>query len=418
MNRRDFLKNTLALAAFAPLLKLHGAAPAKKSPSQVWNKLPRTRARQILRRDLGKNGVTLPLLGYGMMRLPVKDGSINMEETARLVERAMNSGINYFDTAYFYHGGESETACGKVLSKYPRDTYYIASKMPIRSLRKEADLERIFNEQLKKCACGYFDFYLLHNLTRRNWPLVKRLKVYDFVKKKQKEGLIRFVGFSFHDTPDVLQEIASAYQWDFAQIQLNYLDWTLYKSKEQYEILAKAKIPVIVMEPLRGGALASLSPAADAVLKKSAPGKSVASWAFRFAGSCTNVVTVLSGMTKMEHLEDNISTMMTFQPLSEKERATLNSALEIYRKAGAIACSGCEYCMPCPVGVEIPRIFSLYNHAKTSGRSWSFKGIYRSMSKDTLASACINCQACIKKCPQKLNIPEELKKAHAFLKSR
>lgn len=216
----------------------------------------------------------------------------------------------------------------------------------------------------------------------------------------------------------MLKTIAEAHPWDFAQIQLNYLDWTLYRSKEQYEILTKLGIPVVIMEPLRGGALATLNPEATGIFKKANPNASVASWALRYAASLPNVLCVLSGMTLTEHLEDNIRTFTNFKPLTDAERRTVEAALAAYRKSGAIPCTECRYCMPCPVGVDIPRIFGLYNQYKTSGNFFHFQLVYDKMTKDEKATACVNCGACLKKCPQKINIPEQLKRIAAELESK
>ena len=414
MNRRDFIKDALIIAALAPLTRLAAKAGADGDKISDFAK-----GAQVTRRRYKNTGLSLPLLGFGMMRLPrlkAQGPEIDLAEAERMFRRAMASGVNYFDTAYFYHNGLSEKCVAAVLSKFPRDSYYLADKMPVRALRKAEDVERIWNEQLAKCKVDYFDFYLLHNLNRDRWEDVKRFKVYEFLKARQKEGKIRKLGFSFHDEPEVLKTIASAHEWDFAQIQLNYLDWTLYRSKEQYEILTERGIPVVVMEPLRGGALANLNDEATKIFKAAAPDASPASWAFRFAGSLPNVICVLSGMTKMEHLEDNIKTFTNFKPLDERERTVIENALAAYRKTGAIPCTACRYCTPCPVGVAIPRIFGLYNHAKISGNFMQFRMIYDKMPEDERASACIQCGACLKKCPQKINIPDELAKIDAELR--
>ena len=408
MDRRDFLKSALTLAALAPLTHLAAKAGLDGDKSSDFAK-----GRQVTRRRYKGTNLTLPLLGFGMMRLPrlKKQGpEIDLAETERMFRRALEAGVNYFDTAYFYHNGLSEKCVASVLGKFPRDSFYLADKMPVRALRKEEDVERIWKEQLAKCQVDYFDFYLLHNLNRDRWEDVKKFKVWEFLRERQKEGKIRKLGFSFHDEPEVLKTIASAHDWDFAQIQLNYLDWTLYRSKEQYEILTSRGIPVIVMEPLRGGALATLNPEANAIFKKAAPDASVASWAFRYVGSLDNVICILSGMNKMEHLEENIATFTDFKPLSAAERETVEAALAAYRKSAAIPCTACRYCMPCPAGVEIPRIFGLYNHASTTGNFRQFQMIYDKFDADSKASACVNCGACVKKCPQKINVPAELRK--------
>ena len=404
MDRRDFLKNLLAVAALAPVSRINTAlaAPAEKSLSG-----------KVSRRRLKNSDVTVPMLGYGMMRLPRLNGEIDYDTVKKQVAIAMKHGVNYFDTAYFYHGGESEICAGKVLSAYPRDSYMLADKMPVSRLRTEADVERIFNEQLEKCRVGYFDFYLLHALNAGSWQKAQKLKVYEFLKKQKDAGKIKYLGFSFHDTPKVLQKIASAHPWDFAQIQLNYLDWTIYRSRQQYGILTKLGIPVIVMEPLRGGALATLNAEAREVFKKSAPDASVASWAFRYAGSLPNVLCVLSGMTMTEHLEDNIKTFTDFKPLDPREQQVIKNALAAYQKSGVTLCTGCRYCMPCPVGVNIPENFKIYNGYKLSGNKNRFQRNYDKLKDKQKASACVSCGLCTKKCPQKIDIPAILKQIAA-----
>lgn len=416
MNRREFLKGALTVAALAPITRIAAKAGLDGDKSSDSAK-----GAQVTRRRYKNTAQTVPLLGFGMMRLPrlsPDKPDIDYATAEKQIARAMAAGVNYFDTAYFYHDGLSEKCAGDLLTRYPRDSYYLVSKMPVRALKKEADVERIWNEQLARCKADYFDFYLVHNLNRDRWEDTKRFHVYEFLKQRQKEGKIHRLGFSFHDEPEVLKTIAEAHPWDFAQIQLNYLDWTLYRSKEQYEILTKLGIPVVIMEPLRGGALATLNPEATGIFKKANPNASVASWALRYAASLPNVLCVLSGMTLTEHLEDNIRTFTNFKPLTDAERRTVEAALAAYRKSGAIPCTECRYCMPCPVGVDIPRIFGLYNQYKTSGNFFHFQLVYDKMTEDEKATACVNCGACLKKCPQKINIPEQLKRIAAELESK
>ena len=408
MNRREFLKGTLTAAALAPIAKLAAKAGADGNKSSDLAKGP-----QVTRRQYRNTKLTLPMLGFGMMRLPTLgpgNPEIDYATVEKQIARALEAGVNYFDTAYFYHGGRSEKCAGDLLSKFPRDSYYLTSKMPVRALRKAGDVPRIFEEQLKKCKTKYFDFYLVHNLNAARWKDTIRFKVYEYLLEQKKKGRIRKLGFSFHDKPEVLETIAKAHPWDFAQIQLNYLDWTFYRSKEQYDILVKYNIPAIIMEPLKGGALARLNPEASEVLKQANPNVSVASWAFRYVGSLPNVICILSGMTLMEHLEDNIRTFTDFKPLSKEEYAVVAKALDVFRKKSTVPCTDCKYCMPCPAGVNIPRNFNIYNNFKITGVPHRFNMEYNSLPEDQRASECVNCGACLKKCPQKINIPEELKK--------
>ncbi|MEG2076935.1 MAG: aldo/keto reductase, partial [Victivallaceae bacterium] len=308
-------------------------------------------AEKITRRAYKNSKITLPLLGFGMMRLPQNNGVIDGEEVQKMVDSAMDCGCNYFDTAYVYHNGLSEGAVAEALKKYRREDYFLADKMPMWMLEKTEQMEEIFQEQLSRCQCGYFDFYLMHALEKGVWERSKILKVYEFLDAKKAEGKIRYLGFSFHDTPEVLREIVEQKKWDFAQIQLNFLDWEIYRSREQYEILTRADIPVIVMEPLRGGSLATLTPKACEMLIAAEPERSVPSWGLRYVASLPNVLTVLSGMSIPAQLVDNLKTFTNFTPLSIAENETLLQALEVYKQTLAIPCTACHYCMPCPAGV-------------------------------------------------------------------
>lgn len=407
MKRRDFFLNSL--------LALGGLAATAVGAEELRE--TRT-AGKMTRRNM-PGGPALPMLGYGLMRMPkvaAGGSTINRDEAARLLDVAMKNGVNYFDTAYMYHGGDSEKMVGDLLSKYPRASYYLADKMPLGYLRKKEDLERIFNEQLERTKAGYFDFYLMHNISRHTWKVAQKLGVWEYMKKLKAEGKVRHIGFSFHDTPELLQEVVDTLKNDgleFAQIQLNYLDWDIYRSEEQYNILTKAGIPVIVMEPLRGGVLATINEAGRKVLADASPSGTPAQWAFRFVGSLPNVLVTLSGMTRMEHLVENIDTFSDFAPLSAVERKTLDAALVAYRSGLGVPCTGCRYCMPCPEGVDIPRIFGLHNQYKATGNRWMFESAYKGLGAQHDASACIYCELCVEQCPQHINIPDELARIHA-----
>ncbi|NLG14496.1 MAG: twin-arginine translocation signal domain-containing protein [Lentisphaerae bacterium] len=409
MNRRDFLKAAAATTAAIPFVG--NANPAFSKQSHM------SEGPQVSRRELPNTGISLPLLGYGMMRLPTAGNKIDYEKGRALVHRAMQAGLNYFDTAYMYHGGESEKFCGDVLSEFPRDSYYLASKLPCGGFKSEADNERVFNDQLQKCKTDYFDFYLLHNMNAGAWRNALDKKSVEFVIKMQEQGKIRKLGFSFHDRYQVLEDIASYRKWDFTLIQLNVFDWDTYYAKEQYEILTKLNIPVFVMEPLRGGRLAHLTPEATNILKAANPNASSASWAFRFVASLPNVACVLSGMTHMDHLVENIGTFSNFKPLDENEQKTLKQAMEAYFKMGAIPCTNCRYCVPCPAEIDIPRQLTIYNEYQMNKNKWQFKQIYNNIKPDSRADQCEECETCIKKCPQKINIPAELKKVAELYKS-
>ncbi len=374
---------------------------------------------QVARRRYKDTDATLPLLGFGLMRLPLKPGTkdIDYDLTGKLFDRAMKAGVNYFDTAHMYIGGKSQNCAGDLLSKYPRDSYYLAHKMPVGSVKKEEDVPAIFEDQLRRTKTGHFDFYLLHALNGGSLDPIRKFKVYDYLLEQKKAGRIRRLGFSFHDSPEALKKLLDAYEFDFTQIQLNYLDWDEQRAKEQYEILTGRGIPVIVMEPLRGGKLATLNAEANLILREANPNVSIPSWAFRFVGSLPNVLTILSGMNAMFQLEDNIRTFSGFQPLTDAERATIDKAVAAYKKTGEINCTGCRYCQPCPVGVDIPRAFGIYNSLKNSGDSASAKERFLKIPADNRPSECVSCGRCMAKCPQHLEIPALLKKINAELSS-
>ena len=365
---------------------------------------------KVTRRPYRNTEMTMPLLGFGLMRLPQKDGKIDDETAERMVAKAFAAGCNYFDTAYMYHEGDSERFVGRVLSKYPRESYYLTSKMPIAMMNSAADNERIFQEQLERTKAGYFDFYFLHWLNAPHWEKAKSFGTLDFLKKMQAEGKIRRIGFSFHGEPEMLETIAKAYPWDLAQIQLNYLDWELCRSREQYEVLTRHGIPISVMEPLKGGTLVKLTPDAKAIFERANPDVSVASWGLRYVASLPNVQIVLSGMSATEQMEDNIRTFSPFIPLNDAERKTIADALATYRKSGAIPCTGCRYCSPCPAGVDIPRNLALLNQVKGGQALFHAKLlVYDEMQETERASSCVGCGACKKKCPQSIDIPKFMK---------
>ncbi len=402
MNRREFLKSSAAIVALLALggCKKEEIAKAAKRGTMTYREFPGI-------------GAKISLLGYGLMRMP-KTGNgpeIDKEKGFALVDEALKGGINYFDTAWFYHDGLSETFAGEALSRHPRDSYNLASKLPMRILESGEQAEEIFNKQLEKCKVDYFDFYLLHNLNGPLWKKTLKNGAVDFAMTLKGKGKIKRLGFSFHGDNKDLPAILDYTKWDFVQIQANYYDWDTF-SKEQYEEAAKRGIPVVIMEPLRGGELAKLRPDAREVLEKAEPGSTPAKWAFRYIAEKENVLTVLSGMTQMEHLKENINTFSPLEPLSDDEEKTLAVALKTYKEAGIVPCTGCRYCTPCPVGVAIPDIFKIYNDYRRTVRLSQTKKAYEELGKDAMATACVECGACLKKCPQSIEIPKELKRIH------
>ncbi|MFR7381235.1 MAG: aldo/keto reductase [[Clostridium] leptum] len=363
------------------------------------------------------------LLGLGCMRFPHEtpgSDDINVEKAEKMIDYAIKHGVNYFDTAYPYHGHQSEPFLGQAMKKYPRESFYLASKLPMWYLKKEADVARYFEEQLERCQVEYFDFYLCHAMNEERFQMLQEYHIFEKLAEYKKQGKIRHIGFSFHDSPEVLEKICSAYPWEFAQIQLNYVDWDFQDAKAQYEILERHGLPAIIMEPVRGGALADLGEGPNQVLKRADQKASIASWAIRYAASLPNVLTVLSGMSTDEQLADNIQTMTDFQPLSADEREALENALEIYRRNVLIPCTGCRYCIDCPVGIDIPSIFRLYNHFSMNRHTLNkpeneFLADYQKIEESCRADQCIGCQNCVSHCPQSIQVPEELAKIAAFV---
>lgn len=351
------------------------------------------------------------LLGFGCMRLPTLipgEPAIDVAKAESMIDLAYQRGVNYFDTAYPYHHGMSETFIGNALKKYPRESFYLADKMPSWLIKSPEDAKRIFAEQLQKCQVEYFDFYLCHALSRDAFKPYLIPGVMDFLYQMKAEGKIRHLGFSFHDTPDILETIINTYEWDFVQLQLNYLDWDLQDAKRQYEIVTSKNIPVIVMEPIRGGTLATLSDEATTIFKNANPEASIASWALRYAASKKDVLVVLSGMSNLEQVEDNLHTMSQFKPINESDQSVIDQALDAFLKSRTVPCTACGYCMPCPHGVDIPGNFKIFNGYQISKSEWAFLRDMNHLDESARASACIACGECLSKCPQKIEIPTRL----------
>ena len=366
---------------------------------------------------------TMPKLGFGLMRLPEKDGTIDMEHLCRMVDAYMQAGMNYFDTAYVYHGGNSEKVIKEALVKrYPRDRFMLATKLPAWCMKEPEDRDRIFNEQLERCGVDYFDLYLLHSIEDGgNGETYERLDCFNWGLQKKAEGKIRHFGFSFHGSPAYLIKVLDAHpEVEFVQIQLNYADWRnpVVRSGELYEILHSRNIPMIIMEPVKGGTLAALKPELEEMYRAARPDASIASWALRFVGSLPGVMTILSGMSTEEQMQDNIGTFRHFEPLSEEEKKLVDKVRTIMLDVPQIGCTSCRYCTPgCPMNISIPDVFRAVNTMTLYGDLFRPKAFYGGVigQGHGRASDCIACGQCEGVCPQHLPIIDLLKEASGKL---
>ena len=360
--------------------------------------------------------IKLSGLGMGAMRLPVIDGDdsrIDETKTQAMVDYAMEQGVNYYDTAWGYHDGHSETVMGKALSRYPRENYYLATKFPGYDLSNMDKVEEIFEKQLEKCGVEYFDFYLFHNVCEMNIDayLDEKYGIYEYLMKQKETGRIRHLGFSAHGNLDVMKRFLDAYGKDmeFCQIQLNFLDWTFQGAKEKVELLKEWNIPVWVMEPLRGGKLAKLAAEDEKALKALRPEENIPAWAFRFLQSVPGVTMVLSGMSNLQQMQDNIHTFAEDKPLTEKEMDTLLQIADGMVKKIVLPCTACHYCTShCPQSLPIPELLALYNeHCFTEGGFIAPMAL-SAYPQEKLPSACIGCRSCEAVCPQQIKISEAM----------
>ena len=373
----------------------------------------------------------LSQLGYGIMRLPTVEtnGPVDENKAEELIRYAYENGVNYFDTAYIYHGGESERIIGKMLSRFPRDTWYLANKMPGNFLKIEDGkikfeagfiktgaefynhVSEIFELQLRKCDVEYFDFYLLHNVSEETFDLYtdEKLGIANYLLEQKKLGRIKHFGFSTHAKPETLEKFLDIYDcFEFAQLQVNYLDWTLQDANKNHEILTQHGLPIIAMEPVRGGKLANPGKRASATLKAARPDLSPAAWAFRYLQELPNIAVVLSGMTTMEQVKENLEIFSKDDPMTESEKAALQKAID--EIATFVPCTSCRYCCDtCPQTLDIPNLIGLYNEAAYEF-SWIVVDALALLSEEEKPAACIRCGVCTPHCPQNIDIPDILHK--------
>lgn len=359
-------------------------------------------------------------LGFGLMRLPLNHPEdtkdINLEEMQKMVDLFMQKGFHYYDTSYVYHDGASETAFREtVVKKYPRYSFTVTDKLPMFMIQSAEQLEPIFAETLERLGVSYLDYYWLHSLTKSTYETSERIHAFEFIEQKKAEGKIRHIGFSFHDKADVLETILQNHpEMEFVQLQLNYLDWEdeTIQARQCYELCEKYGKQVIVMEPLKGGALVDIPPEAEQMLKAYRPDANIPSWGIRFAASLKNVIMVLSGMSTEAQMIDNLRFMENFEPLNEEEMDLVQKVAEIIRRSIAIPCTACHYCDGCPQDIPIPDYFAIYNNLKRFGKDQIVVATtyYGALAQHRgKASQCIACGRCEEHCPQHISIIEELK---------
>ncbi len=372
------------------------------------------------KRKLENLGIETSLLGFGCMRFPVTaEGIIDEPEAERMLDKAIAAGVNYIDTAYPYHNGDSEPFVGRVLKKYDRHSFYLATKLPCWNVSKKEDAERIFEEQLTRLQTDYIDFYLMHALSGDSFRKMAELGVVEVLERLKAEGRIKYLGFSFHDSYEAFEEILCYRDWDFCQIQLNYMDAESQAGLKGYRLTEERNVPLVIMEPVKGGSLAAFAEDITGKFRALDPEASVASYALRWVGSLPNVKVVLSGMSTMEQVEDNLKTFTDFRSLSDEEAKTIDDIVALIRSRVQNGCTACRYCMPCPAGVDIPgnfrvwNTYHMYQNYNMVKNSWE-----KNLGDEKQAKNCIKCGKCEKACPQKLHIREDLEKVQADMEKK
>ena len=367
-------------------------------------------------------GESIPKLGFGLMRLPMVEGKIDVEQVKEMVDLFLDAGFRYFDTAYGYNDGDSERAAKAALvDRYPRERFFLATKLPAWTAKSEEDAKQMFYTSLERTGAGYFDFYLLHNIGKGRLEFFDNFGIWDFLAARKAEGLIRHLGFSAHCTPEMLDEVLNAHpDMEFVQLQINYADWDSegVQARKCYEVARAHGKPVVIMEPVKGGMLANPPESVKKILQAAEPESSCASWAVRFAANLDGLVTVLSGMSSVEQMEDNLSYMKDFKPLSRDEMRTILKARRALGSITAIPCTSCHYCTEgCPQQIPIPEIFSSRNLQLVHGRVDDGNRAYEALcEKGPSAADCIACGQCELVCPQKIDIItklQEISELHA-----
>jgi predicted aldo/keto reductase-like oxidoreductase len=357
------------------------------------------------------------LLGFGCMRFPMKDGEVDLELSKEMIDYAVSNGVNYIDTAWPYHGGKSELIVKEIIKDYDRESFFLADKLPLWEVKTKEDIDRIFHEQLDKCGVEYFDFYLIHAVNKQRYDQTVELNVIEQLEQYRSEGKIRNIGFSFHDDLETFKKWVDLYDWDFCQIQLNYMDTEHQQGQVGYDILTEKGIPVIIMEPVKGGSLVKFNDNIESLMKTERPNDSIASWGFKWIGSLPNVKVILSGMSTMDQVVDNVNTFTDFEPMSDKELKIVETVKQEILALSKVDCTSCNYCMPCPHGVNIPGNFRLYNahsmYQNDKHTKWSVENLEK---QGASADVCIECGECLDKCPQQIEIPTELANFDEYLK--
>ena len=357
------------------------------------------------------------LLGFGCMRFPTKDGEIDEIEAERMIDKAYEAGINYYDTAYVYHNGKSETFIGKALSKYPRESYFLATKLPMFSIDKKEDVRKVIEEQFARLDKEYIDFYLLHSMNKKTFDKAIEFEALKVIEEYKALGKIKYIGFSFHDSYEVFEEMINYYPWDFCQIQFNYVDTEIQAGLKGLKLAESKNIPMVIMEPIKGGSLANLPKDVSKPFRNVHPEWSDASWALRFVASFENVKVILSGMSTYEQVEDNLNTFNNLEDLTKQELDTIEQVAKNIKERTKNGCTACRYCMPCPVGVDIPGNFSVWNtyykYQTQQSVGWTIRQI---KANNGLATKCVECGKCESVCPQHIEIRKDLKTLSEELK--